>query len=349
MINERAQKQIGQLKEKCKIIDPLVLIDCITYNQEKYIYETLEGIVRQKTNFPFVALVHDDASTDRNVEIIKEYANNYPDIIFPIFEKENQYLKGNRTFKLIDEIINEAISVTGAKYVALCEGDDYWIDPYKLQKQVDYLEANPEYGMVYGLARQYVQKDGKFIQDMGKDYKNIQELISQPYQIPTASILYNIEIKKKAFEKYIGNRAWLMGDYPLSLAIASYSKIKFLPEELSVYRILENSTCHFTHYEDIIKMLTSILDLRIHFIEKLNLNYLKESIIQDYNKELFFYSLNYNKYHKAYNYLKKIEPSEPKLKILKKWGFSYYSFLFFISLFKIKNLIFKKTILKSFK
>lgn len=118
---------------------PLVSIRCITYNHEKYIRDTLEGFVMQKTNFKFEAIVHDDASTDNTAAIIQEYAEKYPDIIKPIFETENQYSKHDGSLR---KIMNDATH-PNAKYIAFCEGDDYWTDPYKLQKQVDIFDKHP--------------------------------------------------------------------------------------------------------------------------------------------------------------------------------------------------------------
>lgn len=117
----------------------IVSIRCTAYNHEKYIRETLEGFIMQKTNFRFEAIVHDDASTDNTADIIREYAEKYPDIIKPIYETENQYSKKNDSLL---RIMNEA---SKGKYITMCEGDDYWTDPYKLQKQVDFLEAHPDY------------------------------------------------------------------------------------------------------------------------------------------------------------------------------------------------------------
>lgn len=119
----------------------MVTIQCITYNHEPYIRQCLEGFVMQKTNFRFEAIVHDDASTDGTADIIREYAEKYPDIIKPIYETENQYSKHDGS---LDRIMNDH---THGKYVALCEGDDYWIDPLKLQKQVDLLEKYSECSM----------------------------------------------------------------------------------------------------------------------------------------------------------------------------------------------------------
>ena len=120
---------------------PLVSIRCITYNHGKYIRDALEGFIMQKTNFKFEAIVHDDASTDNTAIIIQEYAKKYPDIIKPIFETENQYSKHDGSLTRI------MYAACKGKYIAYCEGDDFWTDPYKLQKQVDFLENHPDYVM----------------------------------------------------------------------------------------------------------------------------------------------------------------------------------------------------------
>lgn len=120
-----------------------VAIHCLVYNHEPYLRDCFEGFVMQKTNFRFVAVVHDDCSTDGSAEIIREYTKKYPEIFKPIFENQNQYKKGG--FGLINSIMQNAIDATEAKYIAFCEGDDYWTDPLKLQKQVDFLERNQDY------------------------------------------------------------------------------------------------------------------------------------------------------------------------------------------------------------
>jgi len=117
----------------------MVSIDCITYNHEDYIRDTIDSFLMQKTNFNYEILIHDDASTDRTAEIITEYQKKYPDIIKPIFQKQNQYSQG---VKHISYKFNHTRAK--GKYIAFCEGDDYWIDENKLQKQVDFLETNPE-------------------------------------------------------------------------------------------------------------------------------------------------------------------------------------------------------------
>lgn len=124
--------------------NPLVSITCTAYNHEKFIRDTIEGFLMQKTTFPFEILIHDDASTDNTAEIIKEYELKYPDLIKPIYQLENQYSKG------VSISLTYNFPRAKGKYIALCEGDDYWTDPYKLQKQVDFLESNLDYTLCVG-------------------------------------------------------------------------------------------------------------------------------------------------------------------------------------------------------
>lgn len=121
---------------------PLVSICCITYNHVQYIRRAIEGFLMQKTNFAFEILIHDDASNDGTAEIIKEYQQRFPELIHPICQTENQYSKGIRTSLLN---LQRAVGL----YIALCEGDDWWIDPFKLQKQFDFMSNNPDCSMVF--------------------------------------------------------------------------------------------------------------------------------------------------------------------------------------------------------
>ena len=116
-----------------------VSVLCATFNHEDYLRTTLDGFLAQKTNFPYEVLVCDDASTDSTADILREYAEKYPDIIRPFYQKENLY---SRRINVYDTVFFPAAR---GEYIALCEGDDYWNDPEKLQRQVDWLDAHPEY------------------------------------------------------------------------------------------------------------------------------------------------------------------------------------------------------------
>lgn len=139
---------------------PLVTIRCTVYNQAKYLRQCLDGFVMQQTTFPYEAIVHDDASTDGSADIIREYAERYPDIIKPVLEDENQYSKGGG---VMWKKINAAIH-PDSKYIAYCEGDDYWSDPHKLQLQVDFLESHPDYYMTCHAFKYYMQVEDKFVE-----------------------------------------------------------------------------------------------------------------------------------------------------------------------------------------
>lgn len=118
---------------------PLVSICCVTYNHENYIRDCLDSFLMQKTNFQFEVIIHDDASTDNTAKIICEYVEKYPDLFVPILQTDNQYSKGIKPYQTY------VYPRAKGKYIAVCEGDDYWTDPYKLQKQVDFLESNNDY------------------------------------------------------------------------------------------------------------------------------------------------------------------------------------------------------------
>ncbi len=128
---------------------PLVSISCITYNHENFIRDAIEGFLMQKTTFPVEILVHDDASTDKTASIVREYEEQYPHLIKPIYQTENQYSKRDGSIDRIQR------GRARGKYVALCEGDDYWTEPLKLQKQVDFLENNPDYSLCVSGFKEY--------------------------------------------------------------------------------------------------------------------------------------------------------------------------------------------------
>ncbi|MBO5013321.1 MAG: glycosyltransferase family 2 protein [Paludibacteraceae bacterium] len=224
---------------------PLVAIKCLVYNHEPYLRDCLEGFVMQQTNFPFVAIVHDDASTDNSAAIIREYEEKYPDIIQPIYEAENQYSKQDGS---LGRIMNAAIDATGAKYVAMCEGDDYWIDPLKLQKQVDFLQMNPKYSMCFHGARVINElsyhEEYAFTNINEKDYTDV-ELFTH-WIVPTASIVY----KKNIVQNYsITHAEWMItGDVCLVIRCASVGKVKAFSDIMSVYRLHVSSVVHSEQY-----------------------------------------------------------------------------------------------------
>ena len=237
----------------------MVSIHCLAYNHELYIRECLDGFVMQKTNFRFEAIVHDDASTDGTAEIIKKYAAKYPDIIKPIFEIENQYSKHDGS---IERIMIEA---SKGKYIAFCEGDDYWIDPLKLQKQVDILNNNRNTSLVY--SRAYIKDGDRIYGDISHDECGFLDLIKDN-GIPTATVM----VRANEYYNYINeirpfSRRWMMGDYPLVLYFSLNNSITFLNDFTAVRRRLKESASSSRNLEYMLKFGSSVTEIRLFFID----------------------------------------------------------------------------------
>lgn len=184
------EEQIMEKWDNSKYDHPVVSVRCTAYNHEKYIRDSIEGFLIQKTNFPFEIVIHDDASTDSTADIIREYEKKYPSIIKPIYETENQYSKYDST--MVD-IINKELK---GDYIAFCEGDDYWIDENKLQKQVDFLQNNPEYGMCFTDFNMLNQNDGTFTYDYLKNNPQVLDFDLESWIIEVG--------------RYIGPMTWLV-------------------------------------------------------------------------------------------------------------------------------------------
>lgn len=211
----------------------MVTIQCVAYNQEQYIRECLEGLVMQRTNFRFEAIVHDDASTDGTADIIREYEAKYPDIIKPIYEKENQYSKHDGSLRrIMDEY-------THGKYVAVCEGDDYWTDPLKLQKQYNFMESHPECSLCFH-ANNKLYPSGKmdvYRPKVIKEFYNVEDaILGGGGFMATNSVFYRWE--------YIGSEGrpnfWNncpIGDLPHMLYYSSKGKLGYINDIMSVYRV----------------------------------------------------------------------------------------------------------------
>lgn len=248
---------------------PLVTINCCTYNQSKYIKKCLDGFVMQKTTFKFKAIVHDDASTDGTTDIVREYAEKYPDIIEPIIEKENVFSKRDGS---LDRIMNKACN---GKYVAFCEGDDYWIDPYKLQKQVDYMESHPDCVLCY--SDFYKAEDGIFDYRVGntqryrKQNRNIPNSLEKLfYRILEGSIdaqTMTMLYRRSSFDSIIPNKhTFMMGDIPLLLDLSQMGKLHYIDEPQAVYNIHQGSACRTP--ETRLRFSLSSYEMRVYYCEK---------------------------------------------------------------------------------
>lgn len=208
-----------------------VCIHCMTYNHEKYLTDALEGFVMQKTNFPFVAVVIDDFSTDGTADILRKYEAKYPDIIKAIYLQENYYSQRKPKKPFLDPYDSQS------KYIALCEGDDYWIDPLKLQKQVDFLESHPDYSMCCHAAK--VLNETTRNVDTACERMTTREYFPEDafpkWQIPTASIMY----RREPVMAYpiVRTKDFTAGDVVLILRCMHVGRVWGFEDKMSVYRM----------------------------------------------------------------------------------------------------------------
>jgi glycosyltransferase involved in cell wall biosynthesis len=209
---------------------PLVTIICPTYNQEKFIAEALDGFVKQKTNFPFEIIVHDDASTDKTIEIVKKYEKEFSQLFNNIYQNVNQFSQE------ITRITRLTYKAARGKYIALCEGDDYWTDENKLQKQVDFLEANPGYAICFhgvNVLKDSKEKSSVLNRSDKEETYSILDLAEMNI-IHTPSVVF----RNGLFDKLPG---WFnespVGDYVLHMLNAKKGLIKYFPETMAVYRV----------------------------------------------------------------------------------------------------------------
>lgn len=272
----------------------LVCVRCMTFNHAKYIEDALNGFSMQETNFPFICTIIDDASTDGEQEVINKYLKQFFDLddksvvrneetndyvltfarhktnkncyFAVLYLKYNHY--GNTSLKR-RKLQYIAEWNDNAKYIAPCEGDDYWIDPLKLQKQVDFLESHPDYGMVYTNYKMYYQEN---------DNTTISDCIQTSFEdeiirnrIATLTTL----VRSTLYFQYIqelGNtpyeKGWKMGDYPKWIFVTANSKAKLIPDITAVYRVLKNSASHHTSFKKSMDFLLSTFDISFYFADK---------------------------------------------------------------------------------
>lgn len=241
-----------------------VCVRCFTFNQAKFIEETMNGFVMQQTNFPFVCCIVDDASTDSEQNVIKKYMTSnfamsdssiayeketdYARILFAqhkenkscffavLLLKVNLYSEEYKKFQYISEWRDSS------DYEALCEGDDYWVCVNKLQKQADFLDCHPDYGLVhtdFDLVKG--KRNHKVIIHNDGNYWPYS--LTEGLDIGTLTSMIRLSVFKSIPKLYL-NKNWLMGDKPMWIEISRYYKIHYIPEVMAKYRVLRDSESH---------------------------------------------------------------------------------------------------------
>lgn len=207
-------------------VKPLVSIWCLTYNFAPYIGKALDSFLEQETDFPFEIVVHDDCSTDETVTILRRYQAEHPEKIRLLLEETNQRTKHLHRF--LDKIRGD--------YVAICEGDDYWCDPHKLQRQLGFLRENLDYSMAFHACD--IEQAGKIV-DEKKPYEE-ERAVSTGAVIfgggmfcPSASCVFKTEYLHNLPEYYFVAD---IADFPMQIYMASCGRVYYLPDKMCVYR-----------------------------------------------------------------------------------------------------------------
>lgn len=228
--------------------DIMVTVYCITYNHIGLIEKALQGFLMQKTDFKYEVWVHDDASTDGTIEILRKYEKQYPEVIKVVYEENNLYSRGISIGKKMQPYIK-------GKYIAICEGDDYWTDEYKLKKQVDFLESHPEVILyTHKVIEHNLKTDKKYMIPLDINtnfYPSIEEIISfGGGKFPTCSFVMRTDCK------VIMNR-WgkgICGDFNRILHAALNGKVYYSNECMAVHTYLYQGSWSERHGKDINKM-----------------------------------------------------------------------------------------------
>jgi len=254
--------------------NPLVSICCVTYNHENFIRQCLDGFVMQQTTFEYEILVHEDASTDSTAKILREYEAKYPHLFRCVYQTVNQ-------FKIQNTLTNILFPMARGKYIALCEGDDYWTDPLKLQKQVDFLEKNKDI-VICGHGARILDtiRNTEFLEVNRERYIYFEDMIKKNWFF-TSSVVFRNIIKKFP----INFHKLPQGDWPLYLLLLEKGAGYFMNENMSVYR------CHE-------KGVWSTLD-EIEAHKKIIFTYRKFlGIFDKHSSEIKYFTVKYKlKYH----------------------------------------------------
>ncbi|MBQ0047166.1 MAG: glycosyltransferase [Prevotellaceae bacterium] len=267
---------------------PLVSIACITYNQAKYIRQCLDGFVMQKTKFPIEIVIHDDASTDKTQDIIREYIEKYPQFLWkPIFQKENKYKQGKGI--LVPYVYPEC---TG-KYIALCEGDDYWCDENKLQMQIDYLEHNTDCVMIYS-DYSCVDKDdqGIICNKLTPLEGNVAQQLVHGNCACTPTVIFRFKMFD-GYDQFVNNfgTKLMFGDLSTWLYLSTKGKLHYLNRITAHYRVLSDSASHSTtNKEYLYAFAKNLLDFKLYANKTLDINANEKGIYKTYYNTMLRYT-----------------------------------------------------------
>lgn len=232
---------------------PLVSVLMTTYNHEKYLRRAVDSVLAQQTDFDYELVLGEDCSTDSTPGICHEYEALYPQRVRVVTGPENVGWRANyrRTF-----------DACRGKYVAFCDGDDWWSRTDKLQRQVDLLESHPKAGMCYTGFSNYYEKDGRTVPDTGEQYLDFDRLLLRMSVCNCTAVARRDLVEVYYNEVQPQNHPeWLTDDAPMWLWFAAKSRLCALPDDMAVHRRLSDSVSHSTDYRHRMAFCDSLMDI----------------------------------------------------------------------------------------
>ena len=285
--------------------EPMVSVKMTTYNHEPYIERAIDGIIMQETDFPIELIIGEDCSTDKTRDIVLAYQMQRPDIIKVIAWDKNT--GGKRNGRKVNEHLR-------GKYIAICEGDDYWHNPMKLQKQVAYLEENLDVGLVHGDFDYYFDKNKRTInsynkfrsQTFSKSNLGHFELLTGKRSIVTCTVCLRKSVWYKSYADHraiMGSNKYLMGDFQLWILASTYSAISYIPESLATYNVHYGSRANQKDPIKKLEFLFSGVDVCYALFDKLDI---PEDIREACLRQVYGHTLHYSILHGIYDVAKQI-------------------------------------------
>jgi len=269
---------------------PLLSVVCITYGQEKYIAQAIDSILMQVTNFKFEIIIGEDCSPDNTREILLSYEKKYPNIITLLCRENNIGVSDNA---------DDCIRKTKGKYIAILEGDDFWVDTSKLQKQVDFLNSHLDYGLVHSDVNHQYEKDNSIINSYNKT-NNIKipsgdiyhTLLEPSHIIKTMTVCFRKELLEKYYfsNDFIMNSSWKLVDISIWLMFAQHSKIHYFDEVFSTYRLCEESMSRSNDVKRFYQFHQKIIHIRFFYLRTFSTPpALKEKLFKWYYQGMLTY------------------------------------------------------------
>ena len=281
---------------------PLISVVCLTFNQEKFIAQAIESFVSQKTVFPYEIIIHDDASTDGTLAIVREYQEKYPEIITLIEQSVNIYSQGVRVPAFV------FLHARG-EFIAYCEGDDYWCDPNKMQLQAEILLNNPKCGAVFTNKNVLFQESGRLMS--GGRYKktiprgDVKSELVVANQYSTCTSMFRVEAVF-GYEEVAKKLKSKLDDYVMWLFIAKEYEIEYVDQVTATYRVSRVSASQSPHLEVKRNFFRSTYKISSYFNKMYGGLVADKMLKQRYQVVLVEYCLSMGFFKESLNYLQPI-------------------------------------------